>query len=226
MTLPVRNVKHCCARWLTSTVCTCMFVTTNNRVPDIEPPEVPINRAVTRSGKDGDSDITQLSSRFASCSPDSKATAIRDIDANTHTYHVPWKTGGTEIRAVQDRSGRYVRTDRCPNSVNRAGAPGRDHVGWTGHGAPIAPTSGPNARSVSRVGGAPPRRHGIGLSADPHSMTVTSRRHTGRDAISGHGRTALGALPISAERLTSDDAHLVVHRIHEQHREHQPDTPR
>ena len=109
-----------------------------------------MNRAVTRSGKDGA--ITHLRNRSATCSPVSKATAIRDIDAKTHMYHVPWKFGGTEIRVVQDRNGRYLHTDRCPTSVNKAGAPSHDHAGRTEPGARRAPTSGPNTRSADRTG--------------------------------------------------------------------------
>ncbi len=67
-----------------------------------------MNRAVTRSGKDGA--ITHLRNRSSTCSSVSKPTGIRDIDAKTHVYHVPWEFGGTGIRVVQGRNGRYLRT--------------------------------------------------------------------------------------------------------------------
>ena len=84
-----------------------MFVIANIRVPDFEPQGVPMDRAVTRSGKDADGDIIRLCNPSASWPPVSKATAIRHIDAKTHTYHVPWRTGRTEIRVVQGQHGRY-----------------------------------------------------------------------------------------------------------------------
>ena len=71
-----------------------------------------MDRAVTRSGKDADGDIIRLCNPSASWAPVSKATAIRDIDTNTHTYHVPWRSGRTEIRVVQGPNGRYLRTDQ------------------------------------------------------------------------------------------------------------------
>ena len=71
-----------------------------------------MDRAVTQSGKDADGDIIRLCNPYASWSPVSKATAIRDIETRTHTYHVPWTTGRTEIRVVQGPNGRYLRTDQ------------------------------------------------------------------------------------------------------------------
>lgn len=188
--------------------------------------EFPMNRAVTRSGKDGA--ITNLRNRSATCSSVSKSTATRDIDAKTHMYHVPWEFGGTGLRVVQDRNGRYLRTDRCPSVREQSrGSQPRSRRTDRGPGAGRAPTSGPNTRTADRTGRRmPPHRHESRLSADPYIATVTPRRHTDREVVSDHGRTALGALPISAERLTSDDAHLVVHRIHGQRRQYQPDTPR
>ena len=71
-----------------------------------------MDRAVTQSGKDTDGDIIRLCNPHASWSPVSKATAIRDIETKTHTYHVPWTTGRTEIRVVPGPNGKYLRTDR------------------------------------------------------------------------------------------------------------------
>ena len=71
-----------------------------------------MDRAVTRSGKNVDGDIIRLCNPHEYWSPVSKATAIRDIETRTHTYHVPWRTGRTEIRVVQGPNGKYLRTDR------------------------------------------------------------------------------------------------------------------
>ena len=70
------------------------------------------DRAVTKTGKDRDGDITSLCEAGAYWSPRSKAEAIRDIESGVHTYHVPWTSGRTEIRVVQGASGKYLRTDR------------------------------------------------------------------------------------------------------------------
>lgn len=69
------------------------------------------DRAVRKTGKDEDGDITSLCDGGATWSPRSKANAISDIDNGTHTYHVPWKSGRTEIRVVNGAHGKYLRTD-------------------------------------------------------------------------------------------------------------------
>lgn len=69
------------------------------------------DRAVRKTGKDRDGDITALCDGGASWSPRSKADAIGDIESGTHTYHVPWTTGRTEIRVAQGPTGKYLRTD-------------------------------------------------------------------------------------------------------------------
>ncbi len=68
------------------------------------------DRAVYRTGKNTDGDITSLCSN-ASWSPRNKRDAINDIESGVHTYHVPWKGGRTEIRVVDGRPGEYLRTD-------------------------------------------------------------------------------------------------------------------
>lgn len=75
------------------------------------------DRAVSKTGKDRDGDITKLCGPGMSWSPRSKADAIRDIENGTHTYHVPWQSGRTEIHVVNGTTGKYLRTDR--DNTNR-----------------------------------------------------------------------------------------------------------
>ena len=77
------------------------------------------DRAVRKTGKNADGDITRLCDTGASWSPRSKADAIRDIESGLHTYYVPWTSGRTEIRVVNDRvKGKYLRTDRDNTTRN------------------------------------------------------------------------------------------------------------
>lgn len=77
------------------------------------------DRAVRRTRKDGQGDILALCDPGQSWSPRSKADAIHDIESGLHTYHVPWKSGRTEIRVVNDRiKGKYLRTDRDDTTSN------------------------------------------------------------------------------------------------------------
>ena len=76
------------------------------------------DRAVRKTGKDRDGDITKLCDSGKSWSPRLKADAIRDIDNGIHTYHVPWKTGRTEIHVADGPNGKYLRTDRDNTSEN------------------------------------------------------------------------------------------------------------
>jgi hypothetical protein len=76
------------------------------------------DRAVRKTGKNDEGDITSLCDDGASWSPRPKADAIKDIDTNTHTYFVPWKSGRTEIRVVDDPGGKYLRTDRDNSKRN------------------------------------------------------------------------------------------------------------
>ena len=76
------------------------------------------DRAVRRTGKDSDGDITALCNRSQSWSPRKKEDAIRDIESGTHTYYVPWQDGRTEIHVVDDPDGKYLRTDHDNTTRN------------------------------------------------------------------------------------------------------------
>ena len=76
------------------------------------------DRAVNRTGKNSDGDIVSLCGDGASWSPRKKADAISDIESGTHTYHVRWTSGSTEIRVVQGPTGKYLRTDRDSSERN------------------------------------------------------------------------------------------------------------
>lgn len=70
------------------------------------------DRAVRKTGKNQAGDITSLCDDGAPWSPRYKLDAISDILTSTHTYHVPWTDGRTEIRVVSGPTGPYLRTDR------------------------------------------------------------------------------------------------------------------
>lgn len=77
------------------------------------------SRAVYRSGKDKDGDITALCASGADWSPRSKQGAISDIESGTHSYYVPWKDGqNTAITVVNGASGKYLRTQRDGTTRN------------------------------------------------------------------------------------------------------------
>lgn len=77
------------------------------------------DRAVRKTGKDRDGDITALCDSGQVWSPRKKADAIYDIENKIHTYHVPWTSGRTEIRVVNDPvKGKYLRTDRDNTTRN------------------------------------------------------------------------------------------------------------
>ena len=77
------------------------------------------DRAVYKTGKNSTGDITALCNEGESWSPRSKANAISDIENKVHTYYVPWKSGRTEIRVVNDPvKGKYLRTDRDNTTRN------------------------------------------------------------------------------------------------------------
>jgi hypothetical protein len=75
-------------------------------------------RAVTKTGKDRDGDITTLCNASEYWSPRSKKDAIADIESGTHSYYVPWPEGPTPIRVVEGRNGKYLRTDRDNTTRN------------------------------------------------------------------------------------------------------------
>ncbi len=71
-----------------------------------------IERAVYKTGKDKDGDITSLCNSSEPWSPRKKADAIADIESGFYSYYVPWKGGKkTVIRVVNGRNGKYLRTD-------------------------------------------------------------------------------------------------------------------
>lgn len=76
------------------------------------------DRAVRKTRKNDEGDITALCDSGAYWSPRSKADAIADIESGAHTYHVPWPTGRTEIRVVKGPKGKYLRTDRDQTEKN------------------------------------------------------------------------------------------------------------
>ena len=77
------------------------------------------DRAVTRSGKNRDGDITSLCKPGEYWSPRSKQNVIGDIDGGTHRYYVPWSDGAsTWIRVVNGTNGKYLRTDKDHTTKN------------------------------------------------------------------------------------------------------------
>ena len=74
------------------------------------------DRQVTETGKDSDGDITSLCNLGQSWSPRTKAGAIGDIEANTHTYYVQSSSGRSDIHVVDGPTGKYLRTD--PNGAS------------------------------------------------------------------------------------------------------------
>jgi len=76
-------------------------------------------RRVTHTGKDRDGDITSLCSHGQFWSPRAKRDAIYDIESGAHSYYVLWSDGKeTEIRVVNGRTGKYLRTDRDSTERN------------------------------------------------------------------------------------------------------------
>ncbi len=76
------------------------------------------DRAVRKTRKDLEGDITALCNDGDFWSPRLKHDAINDIEHGVHTYHVPWNTGRTEIRVVNSPRGKYLRTDRDNTQKN------------------------------------------------------------------------------------------------------------
>lgn len=76
------------------------------------------DRSVTRATHDNNGNITALGNPGHSWSPRSPRDVIGDIEGRTHAYHVPWKSGRTEIHVVNGPSGKYLRTDRDNTSRN------------------------------------------------------------------------------------------------------------
>lgn len=77
------------------------------------------DRAVYKTGKDKDGDITKLCNGGESWSPRRKAEAIADIEGGLHRYYVPWPDGkSTWISVVQGPTGKYLRTDKDSTTRN------------------------------------------------------------------------------------------------------------
>ncbi len=77
------------------------------------------DRQVTHTGKDRDGDITALCNPGTAWSPRRKREAIDDIESRRHSYFVRWPGDArTEIRVVNDPTGKYLRTDRDNTSRN------------------------------------------------------------------------------------------------------------
>ncbi|KQO74787.1 DUF3892 domain-containing protein [Methylobacterium sp. Leaf89] len=76
------------------------------------------DRAVRKTGKNAERDITALCNDGDAWSPRRKQDAINDIEFGLHSYHVPWPNGRTEIRVVQGPNGKYLRTDRDTTTRN------------------------------------------------------------------------------------------------------------
>lgn len=76
------------------------------------------DRKVTKSGKDGDGDITRLCNPGELWSPRSKASAISDIEGGIHTYYVGSGIARTNIHVVNGPNGKYLRTDPDKSARN------------------------------------------------------------------------------------------------------------
>lgn len=76
------------------------------------------DRAVRQTGKDLLGNITSLADAGQSWSPRASSDCIRDIEIGLHTYHVPWRSGRTEVRIVTEGSFKYLRTDRDNTTKN------------------------------------------------------------------------------------------------------------
>lgn len=77
------------------------------------------DRAVRKTRKGQDGDILALCDDGAVWSPRGKHEVIADIENGVHSYYVPWQSGRTEIRVINDRiRGKYLRTDRDTTERN------------------------------------------------------------------------------------------------------------
>lgn len=76
------------------------------------------DRPVTHVRQDRGGNITALGNPSQWWSPRPTTDVIRDIETRAHTYHVPWRTGRTEIGVVAGTNGKYLRTDRDNTARN------------------------------------------------------------------------------------------------------------
>ncbi len=75
-------------------------------------------REVTHSRKDRFGDITALCQPGASWSPRLKQDAINDIERGIHGYYVRLRGQEVEIRVINARTGKYLRTDPDKTTKN------------------------------------------------------------------------------------------------------------
>jgi pimeloyl-ACP methyl ester carboxylesterase len=80
--------------------------------------EEPLEREVTATGKNANREIISLCNDAEPWSPRSAVDAIRDIETGAHTYFVAGPSGRVEIRVVNARTGKYLRTDPDASSTN------------------------------------------------------------------------------------------------------------
>jgi hypothetical protein len=75
-------------------------------------------RAVRKTGKNWQGDITALCNDGEWWSPRHRDDAIEDIETGRHTYYVPWPEKRTEVHVVNGPNGKYLRTDRDHTTKN------------------------------------------------------------------------------------------------------------
>jgi hypothetical protein len=80
--------------------------------------EESVEREVTATGKNADREIISLCNDAEPWSPRSAVDAIRDIETGAHTYFVAGASGRVEIRVVNARTGKYLRTDPDASPTN------------------------------------------------------------------------------------------------------------
>ncbi len=76
------------------------------------------DRRVRQTGKNRERDITSLCNRGESWSPRTKASAIADIESDTHRYFVREAGDASWVRVVNGPTGKYLRTDADSTSAN------------------------------------------------------------------------------------------------------------
>ncbi len=76
------------------------------------------DRRVTASGKDRDGDITKLCNH-SSWGSVLKASAIQHIETGMYRYYVQQPgTARVDVHVVNGPTGKYLRSDPDPNSIN------------------------------------------------------------------------------------------------------------
>ncbi len=81
-----------------------------------------ISRRVTHTGKDAKGDITKLCNSASAWSFVTKASAIKQIEAKTHSYYVEEEKPRVDVQVVPDKvKGKYLRTTADSTSKNNLG---------------------------------------------------------------------------------------------------------